>query len=134
MRLEKLAKLAFRFPSNVQPLERRLQGGLVDGRKRQSGYNVSFSEVRMDLESRHTRRSWYPNIQNKRLFSESLQDFVRMKVSTKALRSIDRFGGLDKYLLSTSDEKLGLYGRALRRSILDARSEQKKSSDSSTPQ
>ena len=50
MRLEKLAKLAFRFPSNVQPLERRLQGGLVDGRKRQSGYNVSFSEVRRDLE------------------------------------------------------------------------------------
>lgn len=46
MRLEKLAKLAFRFPNNVQPLERRLESGLMDGRKRQSGYNVSFSEVR----------------------------------------------------------------------------------------
>lgn len=46
MRLEKLAKLAFRFPNNVQPLERRLECGLLDGRKRQSGYNVSFSEVR----------------------------------------------------------------------------------------
>ncbi|EOR01347.1 hypothetical protein E3P92_01520 [Wallemia ichthyophaga] len=112
MRLEKLAKLSFRFPTNVQPLERRFQSGLLDGRNRQSGYNVSFSE-------RHTRRSWYPNIQNKRLFSDTLQDFVKMKVSTKALRSIDRFGGLDNYLLKTSDDKLGLYGRALRRSILD---------------
>lgn len=44
-----------------------------------------------------------------------------MKVSTKALRSIDRFGGLDNYLVKTNDDKLGLYGRALRRSILDAK-------------
>ncbi|TIB74807.1 hypothetical protein E3Q22_00025 [Wallemia mellicola] len=116
MRLEKLAKLAFRFPNNVQPLERRLESGLLDGRKRQSGYNVSFSE-------RHTRRSWYPNIQNKRLFSDSLQDFVKMKVSTKALRSIDRMGGLDNYLMKSSDDKLGLYGRALRRSVIDKRLE-----------
>lgn len=54
-----------------------------------------------------------------------MQDFIKMKVSTKALRSIDRMGGLDNYLMKSSDDKLGLYGRALRRSIIDKKVEKR---------
>ena len=35
----------------------------------------------------------------KRLWSASVQDWFRVKVSTKALRCIDKAGGLDNYVL-----------------------------------
>ena len=49
MSLQKISKFIFKFPNDVQPLERRLQMGLFDGRKRQGGYSVSFSEVRFAI-------------------------------------------------------------------------------------
>ena len=69
---------------------------------------------------KHNRRSWYPNIQTKKLYSDSLQQFIKMKVSTKALRSIDKAGGLDSYLMKAKDDQLGFFGRTLRRSVLES--------------
>ena len=43
-----------------------------------------------------------------------------MKVSTKALRSIDEAGGLDSYLMTSKDDQLGFFGRTLRRSVLES--------------
>ena len=65
------------------------------------------------LDSPHThhpplssRRTWKPNTQAKALFSEALGGRVRVTVTTSALRSIDRAGGLDAYLLATPPAKL----------------------------
>jgi large subunit ribosomal protein L28 len=64
-----------------------------------------------------TRRTWSPNIQSKRLYSNALQKFIRVKVSTRALRTIDKVGGLDEYLLGDKAARireLGMGGWALR--------------------
>jgi large subunit ribosomal protein L28 len=45
-------------------------------------------------------------VQNKNLYSESLSQFVEVKVTTSVLRTIDKKGGLDKYLLETKDKNL----------------------------
>ena len=45
-----------------------------------------------------TRRKWKPNVHWKRLWSASVQDWFRVKVSTNALRCIDKAGGLDNYV------------------------------------
>lgn len=45
-------------------------------------------------------------MQNKNLYSESLSQFIEVKVTTAVLRTIDKKGGLDKYLLETRDKNL----------------------------
>jgi ribosomal protein L28 len=47
----------------------------------------------------HTKRRWYPNVQNKRVYSEALDNWVRFRMTTAALRAIDHAGGIDTYLL-----------------------------------
>ncbi|WVZ03727.1 hypothetical protein V8G54_024533 [Vigna mungo] len=53
-----------------------------------------------------TRRTWKPNVQEKRLFSYILDRHVRVKVTTHAIRCIDKAGGIDEYLLKTPYHKM----------------------------
>ncbi|KAM7277278.1 hypothetical protein ACFE04_019144 [Oxalis oulophora] len=53
-----------------------------------------------------SRRSWKPNVQEKRLFSYVLDRHIRVKVTTHALRCIDKAGGIDEYLLRTPYQKM----------------------------
>ncbi|KAH9944891.1 hypothetical protein B0H21DRAFT_694229 [Amylocystis lapponica] len=86
---------------------KRSQLGLFHGKTKQYGNNVPFSKHK-------TRRSWLPNIQSKRLFSDALQDFVKVKVSTRALKTIKKYGGIDQYVLKTKPELLGWEGMRIR--------------------
>ncbi|KAK1751166.1 hypothetical protein QBC47DRAFT_392358 [Echria macrotheca] len=64
-----------------------------------------------------TRRAWRPNVHHKRLWSDSLQVFVRTRVTTRVLRTIDKVGGLDNYLLGIKParvKELGPWGWRLR--------------------
>jgi ribosomal protein L28 len=63
-----------------QPFKRS-QLGLFHGKTKQYGNNVPFSKKK-------TRRAWLPNIHSKRLFSDALGEMVRVKVSTRALKTI----------------------------------------------
>ena len=63
-----------------QPFKRS-QLGLFHGKTKQYGNNVPFSKKK-------TRRTWLPNIQTKRFFSDALGEKVRVKVSMRALKTI----------------------------------------------
>ncbi len=52
------------------------------------GHNVSHSE-------RKTSRTFRPNLHEKRLFSDSLKIFVRMRITPNALKTVELKGGLD---------------------------------------
>lgn len=65
-----------------QPFK-RAQLGLFQGKMKQYGNNVPFSKHK-------TRRTWLPNVQSKRLFSDALQEFVKVKLTTRALRTIKK--------------------------------------------
>ncbi|KAE8233377.1 hypothetical protein CF326_g1577 [Tilletia indica] len=86
---------------------KRAQRGLYDGKIIQFGNNIPKSRQK-------TRRTWLPNVQHQRVFSELLDHNVKMKITTSALRSIKKAGGLDSYLAKTKDSILGEYGRDLR--------------------
>lgn len=58
------------------------------------------------LRLNRTRRNWKPNVQEKRLFSYVLDRHIRVKVTTHALRCIDKAGGIDEYLLKTPYKKM----------------------------
>ncbi|MBF0424226.1 MAG: 50S ribosomal protein L28 [Magnetococcales bacterium] len=64
-----------------------------------TGHKVSHS-------NRKTKRKWMANVQQKSVFSVVLGRFVHAALSTRAMRTIDRAGGLDNFLLATTAEKL----------------------------
>jgi large subunit ribosomal protein L28 len=78
-----------------------------------SGNNVSHS-------NRKTRRRFMPNVQVVSLLSEALKRSVTLRLTAATIRTVDHNGGLDAYLLSTSDSKLTAEARALKRQIKKA--------------
>ena len=57
----------------------------LTGKRPQSGNNVSHANNK-------TRRRFLPNIQQHRFWLESEKRFVKLKVSTKGMRIIDKLG------------------------------------------
>ena len=100
-------------------MSRRCQ---ISGKGVLTGNNVSHANNK-------TRRRFLPNLQDTSLLSDILGSAVRMRVSTRAIRTIVHNGGIDAFLLSTSDAKLTVDARALKRRIQRARSRQ----DASAP-
>jgi large subunit ribosomal protein L28 len=82
----------------------------ITGKGVLAGNNVSHSH-------RKTRRRFLPNTQTASLFSDALNESVRLKVSTQALRTIEHNGGLDAYLLGVPSAKLGLEAQRVKRRI-----------------
>ena len=75
----------------------------------QSGNNVSHS-------NRRTRTRFLPNLQKVSLVSDTLGN-VPLRITAATLRTVDHNGGLDAYLLSTSDTKLTEEAKSLKRRI-----------------
>ncbi len=70
----------------------------ITGKGVMSGNNVSHAHNK-------TRRKFLPNVQKMTLFSETLGP-VRLKLAVATLRAIEHSGGLDSFLLGSSDSKL----------------------------
>jgi large subunit ribosomal protein L28 len=79
----------------------------------QYGNNVSHS-------NRKTRRRFVPNIQVVSFLSDALKRSVRLRLTAATIRTVDHNGGLDAYLLSTSNKKLTDEARRLKRQIKKA--------------
>ena len=62
----------------------------LTGKKPLTGNNVSHANNK-------TKRRQIPNLQRKRIYVEELQKFVRVRISCKAIRIIDKMG-LTNYL------------------------------------
>ena len=88
----------------------------LTGKGRQVGNNVSHANNK-------TKRTFLPNLQNVTLMSESLEKSVKLKVSTHGLRSVEHVGGLDNWLVKTSDDKLSLKARRLKREVAKKQAE-----------
>lgn len=88
----------------------RAKRGLFAGRHIQFGNQVS------EDGGNKSRRTWKPNVQEKRLFSYILDRHIRVHVTTHAIRYIDKAGGIDEYLLKTPyhkmDTEMGLLWKA----------------------
>ncbi len=78
-----------------------------------AGNNVSHANNR-------TRRRFLPNLQEASLYSDALGQSVQVRLSTSAIRTVEKRGGIDAFLLSTPSEKLGTKARVLRRQVQKA--------------
>jgi len=82
----------------------------LSGKAVLSGNNVSHANNR-------SRRRFLPNLNQVTLISDALGQTVRLRVSAHALRTVERRGGLDGYLLKSRDGELSLRARRLKRQI-----------------
>lgn len=82
----------------------------LTGKGRLVGNNVSHANNK-------TKRTFLPNLQNVTLMSDSLDRGIKLRVSMSGLRSVEHVGGLDNWLAKTSDEKLSLKARRVKREI-----------------
>ena len=71
----------------------------LTGKGVMTGNNVSHAKNR-------TRRRFLPNLNNVSLVSEALGRSFKFKISASALRSVDRKGGLDSFLLKAKEDQL----------------------------
>jgi large subunit ribosomal protein L28 len=86
----------------------------LTGKGVQTGNNVSHANNR-------TRRRFLPNILNRRLYSETLRETVRLRIAANTLRTIEKKGGLDGYLADASDASLPSELVRMKRRVLSAR-------------
>ncbi len=91
-------------------MSRRCQ---ITGKGVLTGNNVSHANNK-------TRRRFLPNLQDTTLLSDVLGVAIRMRLSTRAIRTVEQKGGIDAYLLKTADGRLSSDARALKRRVLRA--------------
>jgi large subunit ribosomal protein L28 len=82
----------------------------LTGTEPQFGHNVAHSNTK-------TNRRFEPNLQKVTLYSDTLRRKVALRVTTRALRTVQRKGGLDAYLLATADAKLAVPGLRLKNRV-----------------
>ncbi len=95
-------------------MSRRCQ---ITGKGVLSGNNVSHANNK-------TRRRFLPNLQQTSLLSDVLGFSVGMRLSTRAIRTVERNGGIDAFLLATPNRNLPPEALTLKRQIARARAKQ----------
>ncbi len=91
-------------------MSRRCQ---ITGKGVLSGNNVSHANNK-------TRRRFLPNLQETSMLSDILGAAVRMRLSTRGIRTVEHNGGIDAFLLGTPNSRLTEEAKALKRRILRA--------------
>lgn len=74
------------------------------------GHNVSHSNIK-------TKRRFMPNLVNVTLHSEALNQSFSMRIAAKALRTVDKLGGLDAYLAKAKDDVLSTKALKIKKNI-----------------
>lgn len=83
---------------------------MLTGKGVQVGFNVSHAHNK-------TKRRYLPNLRQQRLYSETLGESVRLRVSVHGLRVAERRGGLDGFLMSARAEDLTTELRRLKKRV-----------------
>jgi len=71
----------------------------ISGKKPMSGNNVSHANNR-------TKRRFIPNLQNVKLYSGTLQKYINLNITIRTMKTVEKNGGLDSYLIKTSNRNL----------------------------
>ena len=85
----------------------------ITGKTVMSGNNVSQANNR-------TRRRFLPNLQHASIQSDVLGRKVSLRLSTSAMRTIEKHGGLDAFLMQARNAERADEAKMLKREIMAA--------------
>ena len=83
----------------------------ISGKKPMSGNNVSHANNR-------TKRRFIPNLQNVKLYSSTLQKYINLNITIRTMKTVEKNGGLDSYLIKTSNRNLAETALKIKKQIL----------------
>ena len=83
----------------------------ISGKKPMTGNNVSHANNR-------TKRRFIPNLQNVKLYSGTLQKYINLNITIRTMKTVEKYGGLDSYLIKTSNRNLADTGLKIKKQIL----------------
>ncbi|CAA18428.1 54S ribosomal protein L24, mitochondrial [Schizosaccharomyces pombe] len=113
--LRKLAYPTLPVKGKIYDPFSKFQQNLYGGSKTEAGNN------KIPKFGHKTRRVWIPNGHSKWLYSNVLEEKFHLYVTSRVLRTIDKEGGLDEYLVKSTPSRLkslGLRGVELRALVL----------------
>ena len=74
----------------------------ITKKKPMSGNNVSHAVNK-------TKRRFYPNLHNVSFFSDILGKKVKLKVSSRGIKTVEKNGGIDNYIINSKNSNLRIY-------------------------
>jgi|TARA_B100000003_G_C10634968_1_gene252633 large subunit ribosomal protein L28 len=83
----------------------------LTGKQSITGNNVSHANNK-------TKRKFFPNLQSVSLYSEQLDSKLSFKVAASTLRTVEKSGGIDKFLLNTKANNLSTLAKKYKKNIL----------------
>ncbi len=83
----------------------------LTGKQSMTGNNVSHANNK-------TKRKFFPNLQSVSLYSEQLESKLSFKVAASTLRTVEKSGGIDKFLLDTNSKNLSTLAKKYKKNIL----------------
>jgi large subunit ribosomal protein L28 len=86
----------------------------LTGKGPTTGNLVSHSNIK-------TRTRWMPNLQRKKYLVPELKETLSLLVSTHAIKTIDKVGGITNAVLKAKEDKMSERLQNLRRRIMKAR-------------
>jgi large subunit ribosomal protein L28 len=93
--------------SRFSAMSRRCE---LTGKGAQVGHKVSHSNIK-------TKRRFLANLVNVTMMSDALGRSVKLRISTNALKTVDRRGGLDAFLMKAKEDELSQRAREIRREV-----------------
>ncbi|TXL73785.1 50S ribosomal protein L28 [Vineibacter terrae] len=91
----------------------------LSGKTVQVGNNVSHANNK-------TKRRFLPNLQVTSVLSDALGLPVRLRLTPRAIRTIEHNGGIDSYLLETNDSQLSPEMKTLKKRVRIAKAKREK--------
>jgi large subunit ribosomal protein L28 len=86
---------------------------IVTGKGVLVGHNVSHANNK-------TKRRFLPNLQVTSLLSDALRQSIRLRLTSRGIKTVEHAGGLDAWLLKTPDAKLDLETKRLKKRVKKA--------------
>ena len=83
----------------------------ISGKRPMTGNNVSHANNR-------TKRRFIPNLQNVKFYSGALQKYINLNITVKTMKTVEKNGGLDSYLIKTSNKNLADTAIKIKKQIL----------------
>lgn len=83
---------------------------------------------RVSHANNKTKHRFLPNVHDVTVYSHVLKNYVPLKLSAHAMRTLDKHGGLDHYVASTSLSKLpqDKIIRVIKKKLLEQKASEKK--------
>lgn len=89
----------------------------ISNKRPMSGFNVSHANNK-------TKRRFLPNITKSSFYSETLDRFINLKISTSAIRTINYYGGIDHFVKKTKKSRLPSNLQSLKKLLIAKEAEQ----------